>query len=128
MKADPARAARGFTLLEVLVALTITGFALGALLGVIGGNKRLAWRSEAALLDASRVRVELAFVQLDNGRGELPRPDAPSALRIDNDIIIEPPERKTVGVNDILRSYEIVDADGVVITRGVHWAHVAVPE
>ena len=41
---------RGFTLLEVLVALTIAGMALGGLFAVIGGNKRMTWRSEDALV------------------------------------------------------------------------------
>ena len=46
--------ARGFTLLEVMVALTITGLALGGLFGVIAGSKRLAWRAEQALVHASQ--------------------------------------------------------------------------
>ena len=51
-----SKPARGFTLLEVLVALTIAGMALGGLFAVIGGNKRLAWRSEDALVRAREVR------------------------------------------------------------------------
>ncbi|MFT5321665.1 MAG: prepilin-type N-terminal cleavage/methylation domain-containing protein, partial [Pseudohongiellaceae bacterium] len=47
---------KGFTLLEVLVAMTITGMALGGLFGVIAGNKRLAWSSEESLVETMQAR------------------------------------------------------------------------
>lgn len=120
--------ARGFTLLEVLVALTITGFALGALLGVIGGNKRLAWRSEDALVEAGRVRVEINLAQLQDTPGEVPREAPPRDLRVDSDIMLEPPQRKTQAITAALRGYEVRDAAGEVLSRGVYWSELALPE
>ncbi|MBL6817064.1 MAG: type II secretion system protein, partial [Pseudomonadales bacterium] len=48
-------AASGFTLLEVIVALTITGFVLGGLFSLVGGSKQLTWRSEASLVRATEI-------------------------------------------------------------------------
>ena len=118
----------GFTLLEVLVALTITGFALGALLGVIGGNKRLAWRSEDALLLASRARVAINLAQLQDSAGIVPRDAVTSELRTDSDIVLEVPERKTQPLTSMLRGYEVQDASGEVLSRGVYWSWLARPE
>lgn len=120
--------ARGFTLLEVLVAMTITGFALGALLSVIGGNKRLAWRSEDALVEASRVRVEINLAQLQDTPGEVPREEPPRDLRTDSDQLLETPERKTQPITSALRGYEVRDNSGEVLSRGVYWLQLTRPE
>ena len=40
---------QGFTLLEVLVALTITGMVLGSLFALAAGSKQLAFRSGESL-------------------------------------------------------------------------------
>ena len=119
---------RGFTLLEVLVALTITGFALGALLGVIGGNKRLAWRSEDALVEAGRVRVEINLAQLQDTPGEVPREEPPRELRVDSELLLETPERKTQAITATLRGYEVRTASGEVLSRGVYWSQLTRPE
>jgi len=47
----------GFTLLEVIVALAITGFLLGGLLTLLAGSKQLSWRSEASLVRAIDARA-----------------------------------------------------------------------
>jgi prepilin-type N-terminal cleavage/methylation domain-containing protein len=120
--------ARGFTLLEVMVALTITGFAVGALLSIIGGNKRLAWRSEAALLDVGRVRVELNLAQLADTPGELPRVSRSPSLQLEQDLWLEPPERKTEPGIAALRRYEVRDANGNILSEGVHWTRLGLPE
>ena len=120
--------ARGFTLLEVLVALTITGFALGALLGVIGGNKRLAWRSEDALLEVSRARVQLNLAQLADTPGELPPLDLPDELQLEQELALEAPERRTQPGTTVLRRYEVRDLNGELVSEGVHWTRLALPE
>ena len=56
----------GFTLLEVIVALTITGFVLGGLFSLVGGSKKLSWRSEESLVQATRVRAAINFALLEN--------------------------------------------------------------
>lgn len=122
------RPALGFTLLEVLVALTITGFALGALLGVIGGNKQLAWRSEDALVKAGRVRVEMNLAQLQDSPGDVALEGPSREVRLDRDIVLEPPARKTQGINAALYGYEVKDESGEVLSRGVYWSYLTRPE
>ena len=56
----------GFTLLEVVVALAITGFVLGGLFSLVGGSKQLGWRSEESLLRATRLRAAINFALLEN--------------------------------------------------------------
>lgn len=122
------RPPRGFTLLEVLVALTITGFALGALLGVIGGNKRLAWRSEDALLEVSRARVQINLAQLADTPGELPPLDLPDRLLLEQALELEEPERRTQPGTTVLRRYEVRAANGELLSDGVQWLRLALPE
>ncbi len=56
----------GFTLLEILVALTITGMAIGALLSLLGGSKRLAFKGVSSLRQASLERVLFYGISLDS--------------------------------------------------------------
>src|SRR5687768_6338757 len=113
--------ARGFTLLEVLVALTITGMALGGLFGVVAGNKRLAWSSEQALLDSMQVRSLINFTQLNDERGEITIDFENTALQLADELEFDVPDRKTMGTTLALRGYEIRDENDEIVTRGSHW-------
>ena len=119
---------RGFTLLEVLVALTITGMALGGLFGVIAGNKRLAWRSEESLVKTMQARSLINFSQLNDERGY-------AALDFENqDLIInfgyelEISDRKTQASRLALREYEVFDEVGGLITTGTYWVELELAE
>jgi prepilin-type N-terminal cleavage/methylation domain-containing protein len=120
---------RGFTLLEVLVALTIAGMALGGLFAVIGGNKRLAWRSEDALVRATEVRSLINLAQLDDTRGELPPARVVAGLRIESDIELEDPDDRALqGTVHKLRGYELRDENGEVVATGSYWVELDLPE
>lgn len=119
---------QGFTLLEVMVALTITGIALGGLFGIIAGNKRLAWRSEESLVKTMQARSLINFSQLNDERGE-------ALLDIENrDLIInfgyelEIPERKTQASRLALREYEVFDQVSGLITSGTYWVELELAE
>ncbi len=128
MKRSLPAQANGFTLLEVMVALTITGLALGGLFGVVAGNKRLAWRSEQALLESMRVRSLINFTQLNNERGEIIIDLENNALKLTDDLALEVPARKTMGSTQALRSYEIRDANDEVVASGSYWVILDLPE
>lgn len=120
---------RGFTLLEVLVALTIAGMALGSIFAVIGGNKRLAWRAEDALARAIEVRSLINQAQLDDLRGDLPAPLDIDGLRLEAGIELEDPEERVLqGTVHKLRGYELRDGSGEVIARGSYWVELDLPE
>lgn len=118
----------GFTLLEVLVALTITGMALGALFGVIAGNKRLAWRSEEALVKTMQVRSLINYSQLNDELGEVEVDFENDNLTILTGNEIEAPERKTQASVMALREYEVTDEFGELVTTGSYWIELELPE
>lgn len=119
---------RGFTLLEVMVALTITGLALGGLFGVIAGNKQLAWRAEDVLIESTQVRSLINFSQLNDERGEISVDFVNPDLRLLLGIELEEPEKKTQGSPQALRGYEILDDDGEVAVTGSYWVELELPE
>ena len=119
---------RGFTLLEVLVALTITGMALGSLFGIIAGNKRLAWRSEESLIKTMQARSLINFSQLNDERGEISVDFENRDLVINSGFELEVPERKTQASRLALREYEVFDEVGELITAGTYWVEMELPE
>lgn len=123
-----SRSSKGFTLLEVMVALTITGLALGGLFGVIAGSKRLAWRAEQSLVHSSQVRSLINFSQLVDEHGEVFVSWENDDLELVTGGELEMPERKTQATNEELRSYEITDENGEVIAQGTYWMFPEFPE
>jgi len=119
--------AKGFTLLEVMVALTITGMALGGLFGIIAGNKQLAWRSEQALYDANQIRSLINFSQLNDDRGELVVDFQNEELILSIDEEIEEPERKTQPMLYTLKKYEVLDPYGELLVEGSYWVKLDLP-
>lgn len=122
------RTQKGFTLLEVMVALTITGMALGGMFSVIAGSKRLAFRSEAALIRATEVRSQINFSQLNDERGEVTINFANDEYFLSIGETMDPPERKTRESQLALRAYELLDENGDTIVRGSYWVMLDFPE
>ena len=119
---------KGFTLLEVMVALTITGMALGGLFGVIAGNKRLAWSSEESLIETMQARSLINFAQLNDEKGEVFIDFENEDLLLDSGYELDIPERKTRASKLALRQYDVVDEFGELITTGTYWVELELPE
>lgn len=117
----------GFTLLEVMVALTITAMALGALFGVIGGNKRLAWRAEDVLVQSMQVRSLINVAQLNDAQGEVFLRQEHKELNLVSGQEIEEPERKTAGTRDNLRGFHIDGDNGETLVNGTYWIRQDLP-
>ena len=128
MTASIRKRHRGFTLLEVMVALTITGMALGGLFGVIAGNKRLAWRSEEALVRTMQTRGMINFSQLNDERGEVMVDFEYDEVDILTGIELEVPERKTQASTMALRQYEVLDDFGDIVAVGTYWVELELAE
>jgi prepilin-type N-terminal cleavage/methylation domain-containing protein len=122
------RRASGFTLLEVMVAMTITALALGSLFSVIAGNKRLAWRAEAALLHAIEVRSLINSAQLNDMQGEVFTESRKDKLQLVTDEKLKDPERKTQATNAELRSFHIKDEHGAELVSGSYWIRQQLPQ
>lgn len=117
----------GFTLLEVMVALTLTGLALGGLFGIIGGNKRLAWRAETALMHSMQVRSLINFAQLNDEQGEVFINFENNELDLTTGEEFEVPARKTMATAPDLRGYHITDENGETVASGSYWVMQELP-
>lgn len=118
----------GFTLLEVIVALTITGFVLGGLFSLVAGSKQLTFRSESNLDRATQIRATTNFALLQDEYYEVEpilRRDEWEADEVD---LIEPPERKTQPTIFALQEYEISHEDRDEIITGARWVRLESPQ
>ena len=112
---------QGFTLIEVIVALTITGFLFGGLFSLVGGSKQLSWRSEEALVRAMQQRAAWNFALLDNEYADLETildDDYYEVRELDD---IDAPDRQTQSLQYTLRALELVSEDGDVEAVATRW-------
>jgi len=111
----------GFTLLEVIVALAITGFVLGGLFSLVGGSKQLTWRSESSLQRATEIRAATNFALLQDEYVEV----EPILLKGTYDVRageeLEVPERKTQPSIYTLQSFEVVSEERDETFTGSRW-------
>ena len=117
----------GFTLLEVVVALAITGFVLGGLFSLVGGSKQLGWRSEESLLRATRLRAAINFALLENEYRNVELILEDESFQIVPKDILEDPERKTQPSIFTLQGFEIVDDDRDEVIAGSRWVQLDLP-
>lgn len=117
----------GFTLLEVIVALTITGFVLGGLFSLVGGSKQLSWRSEASLVEATRVRAAINFALLENEYSDVELILRDDSYRIRAQDLLEDPIRKTQASIHGFQSYEIVNSERDEVITGSRWILLELP-
>ncbi|MGE4629898.1 MAG: type II secretion system protein [Pseudohongiellaceae bacterium] len=118
----------GFTLLEVIVALAITGFVLGGLFSLVGGSKQLGWRSEESLLRATRLRAAINFALLENEYRNVELILEDESFQIVPKDILEDPERKTQPSIFTLQGFEIVDDDRDEVIAGSRWVQLDLPQ
>ena len=122
------RSAGGFTLLEVIIALAITGFVLGGLFSLVGGSKQLTWRSQESLTRSTQIRAATNFALLQNEFAEVEEILEQGAYRARPGEALEAPERKTQPTIHQLQSYEIVNSDRDEVIDGVRWIQLDLPQ
>lgn len=128
MHRSDVRSAGGFTLLEVIVALAITGFVLGGLFSLVGGSKQLTWRSQESLTRATQIRAAINFALLQNEFAEVVEILEQDAYRVRPGEVLEAPERKTQPTMHQLQAYEIVNSDRDEVIDGVRWIQLDLPQ
>lgn len=116
----------GFTLLEVIVALAITGFLLGGLFSLLAGSKQLSWRSEASLIRAIDARAHINFALLENGFNEVEPVVENDRYFVRPDVILEDPERKTQAMRYALETFEVLRDDREEVITGTRWLQLEV--
>ena len=128
MHRSDVRSAGGFTVLEVIVALAITGFVLGGLFSLVGGSKQLTWRSQESLTRATQIRAAINFALLQNEFAEVEEILEQDAYRVRPGEALEAPERKTQPTMYQLQAYEIVNSDRDEVIDGVRWIQLDLPQ
>jgi len=118
----------GFTLLEVIVALSIAGFILGGLFSLLGISKQLSWRSEEHLLYASRVRAITNFALLQNEFRDVEEILKQDGLEIRSLEILDEPLRKTEPMLHALQRYQIIDDSRGDQFFGSRWIQLNLPQ
>lgn len=118
----------GFTLLEVIVALTITGFVLGGLFSLVGGSKQLSWRSGQSLVEATRVRAATNFALLENEYSDVEEILQDDSYQIRALDLLDDPQRKTQGSVHAFQAYEIVNRERNEVIAGSRWIQLDLPQ
>lgn len=123
------RKQRGFTLLEVVVALTITGMVLGSLFALAGGSKQLAFRSAQSLDVAIEARAAINFALLQDEYREVEEiMEGDERFSIRANEYLEAVPRKTAPTYFKLQSYEVIDEDTDESISGTRWVKLELPE
>ena len=128
MHRSDVRPAGGFTLLEVIVALAITGFLLGGLFSLVGGSKQLTWLSQESLTRATQIRAATNFALLHDEFAEVEEILERGAYRVRPGEALEAPERKTQPTTHQLQAYKIVNSDRDEVIDGVRWIQLDLPQ
>ena len=118
----------GFTLLEVIVALAITGFILGGLFSLLGSSKQLSWRSEENLLRAARVRAATNFALLQNEFRDVEEILKDGSYEIRSLELLDDPIRKTEPLLYALQRYQITDDSRDEQFFGSRWVRLNLPQ
>jgi prepilin-type N-terminal cleavage/methylation domain-containing protein len=115
---------RGFTLLEVLVALAIVSLTLGSIMTLAGGSKRLAWTAQARLsaILYSRAAISNAQSSRQADYPEYPRTQR-KQLEFKKGDLLSKSTRQTKRIFYALERYEVIN-DGKEITQGLRWVRL----
>lgn len=127
MTSEKSAHSKGFTLLEVIVALAITGFLLGGLFSLLAGSKQLSWRSEASLVRAINARAHINFALLENELNEVEPVVENDRYFVRADEILEDPVRKTQATAYALESFEVISDERDDVIIGTRWIQLEVP-
>lgn len=119
---------QGFTLLEVMVALTISAMVLGGLFALAAGSKQLALRAQQSLHVSTEARAAINFALLDNEFRDIDTVLDNSRFQITPLDLLPDPERRTTPMNDLLQAYEVIDSQTGEVIHGVRWKRFDLPQ
>lgn len=119
---------QGFTLLEVMVALTISAMILGGLFALAAGSKQLAVRAQDSLQLSTNNRAAINFALLDNQFRDIETVLDDSRYQIRALDVLPDVERRTAPMNDLLQAYEVIDNQTGEVINGVRWIRFDLPQ
>ncbi len=121
------RGVKGFTLLEVIVAMTITAMVLGGLFSLAAGSKRLAFTARENLQEAVQTRAHIQYALLDNGYAELEPILAGDEYRMSSGDLLPDPLRRTAPTPYLLTRYQLIHRETNETIDGVRWTRFELP-
>ncbi len=122
---------KGFTLLEVLIALVIVALTLTSLMKVSSGSKRLAIRSLEHIQNNAYLRAVAGAAQ-SQYKPEMP--DYPKtvqhkqAIKLENIQLLKKASRQTQPMTIALESYQLKNKQGVVVLESMRWVQLDKPK
>lgn len=119
---------RGFTLLEVMIALTITAMVLGSLFALAAGSKQLAFRTQESLQQSTAARAAVNFALLDNQFRDIESALDDDRYEINGLDLLPDAERRTSAMNDLLQAYDVIDQDTGNVIQAVRWQRFDLPQ
>lgn len=126
-KLNCPRAQHGFTLLEVMIALTITAMVMGGLFTLSAGSKQLAFRAQQSLQDSTAARAAVNEALLDNEFRDLEPAMDSDRYTIEGMDVLPDAERRTAPMSDLLQLYEIRDTQTGETIEAVRWMRSDLP-
>ena len=117
----------GFTLLEEMIALTITGMVLGSLFALPAGRKQPAFRTQISLQDSTAARAAVNAALLDNMFRELEPALDNRRYQTTGLETLPDADRRTAPMNDLLQYYEVEDTQSGDTIRAVRWQRFDLP-
>jgi prepilin-type N-terminal cleavage/methylation domain-containing protein len=127
-KLNSPRAQHGFTLLEVMIALTITAMVMGGLFTLSAGSKQLAFRAQQSLQDSTAARAAVNEALLDNEFRDLEPAMAENRYTIEGLELLPDAERRTAPMYDLLQLYEIRNNETGETIEAVRWMRSDLPQ
>lgn len=118
----------GFTLLEVIVALTITAMVLGSLFALAAGSKQLAFRSGLSLNSAIAERAKVNFALLEDEYSDVEIAIDNERFRIRSEEYLDPVPRKTDATIYKLQQFEVIDELTDEAVQGTRWVKLELAE
>jgi prepilin-type N-terminal cleavage/methylation domain-containing protein len=118
---------KGFTLLEVLVSITLTALVLGNLFALQSQSKRLTFKAKNTLLKTINQRAYLNAAWLSNRVLDSYMDDfSESAYSVENEKKLKKPEEQNKPIKHSLHSFSIVNEKKEIILSSVRIQETAI--
>lgn len=120
MTRGKVRKNKGFTLLEVLVSITLTALVLGNIFALQSQSKRLNFKAQTNLLKTINQRAYLNVAWISNREEDAYLEElSESGFSVTNKEPLKKPEEQSKPIKYFLEAFDVVNADNNIILSSV---------
>ncbi len=116
MRQSSLRYRQGFTLLEILIAITLAAMVLGSVFVLQSQSKQLVFRSQTKIYESLELRAALNNAHLPNAPKRLT-----NQFHIANAHILEKPEEQSTAIRWQLEQFDLLDQQGNVMLSSIRF-------